>query len=379
MTWASRNGALLAAVTVACLFSQMAPRAQQSVLRPLPVLVDPVAPEYPAIAKSARVSGSVELNVVTDGERVTSVEIVKPTPLLDSAAQRAVAKWVFVRHVPTSFRTTVEFRIHSSEYVDPASCVTRDSPETVTHDLPTRVEVVGYQDLICDKVEPVKRAVTASSLAGRVVCDCPDRSPVADATVSYYRQPSTRAERRGAYSTEAQGYVSVDADGRFHIPNAPAGQYSLEVGSLTSNSRAYHVNVVEDGRSRPPLSLAIVPNPAVATYLREHPREHGWIGIKRIPIYPTEALKADVAGSVLLRISPGAAPVALEGHSLLASGALNDARTWETISGDAEPFNVRLTYRLVAGDCNGGGPKVVLKLPREIEITAKRVVPCGPR
>ena len=200
-----------------------------------------------------------------------------------------------------------------------------------------------------------------------------------NAAVSYYREPSTRAERRGAYVTEAQGHVSADAVGRFHIENVPAGTYSLEVGSPTFNHRGYKVKVVNDGKARPPLSLAIVPNPVVAEYLRRHPRESGWISIKRIPTYPLDALKADVAGTVVLSVSPGATPVAVEGHPLLASAALNDAKTWETFSSKNEPFDVRVTYRLVEGDCTGGGPQVVLKIPREIEITAKRSVPCGPR
>jgi TonB family protein len=378
MTPHLRKPALLIAITVGCLF-QPAPRAQELAARPLPVVIEATTPDYPMIARSARISGSVELNVVTDGERVTKVDIVKPNPLLDGSAQRAVATWIFAPHVPTSFRMTVEFRIHDAEFVDPASCVTRDIPEVVTHDLPARIQVVGYQDLICDKVEPVKRVITASALAGQVVCDCPGRSPVADATVSYYRQPSTRAERRGTYVTEAQGLTNVNADGRFQIENAPPGTYSLEVGSLTFNSRAYEVKVVSDGKARPPLSLAIVANPAVAEYLRIHPREKGWIGIKRIPTYPPEALKADVAGTVVLRIAPGATPVPLDGNPLLASAALNDAKTWETFSSTNEPFDVRLTYRLVEGDCTGGGPKILLKLPREIEILAKRVVACGRR
>jgi hypothetical protein len=367
----------VASAAIGCLSAQATAGGQASTTRPLPTVIEAVEPVYPVIAQMARVSGSVELNVVTDGERVVKVDIVKPNPLLDVSAQRDVATWVFAPHQPTSFRMTVAFEIHQWQFVDPASCVTREMPEVVEHDLPTRVRVIAHPDVICDKVEPVKKVITASALAGQVVCDCPAHSPVPDATVSYYLNP-TPAELRRGYATPFQGHVDVDANGRFQIDGVPAGTYSLEVGGVTFNSRGYEVEVVRDGQKRPPLSLAIVPNPAVTEYLRLHPRETAWVGTKQIPTYPIEALKAGVEGPVVIRVTPGTVPVAADGHRLLASAAVDFAKTWKTASKNNEPFDVRITYRLAEGDCTGGGPRVVLKLPREIEITAKRMVPCEP-
>jgi TonB family protein len=58
-----------------------------------------VKPEYPAIAISARVSGSVIIEAVigTDG-RVSDAKVLRSIPLLDEAALKAVRQW---RYSPT--------------------------------------------------------------------------------------------------------------------------------------------------------------------------------------------------------------------------------------------------------------------------------------
>ena len=266
--------AWLVLAAIGCLMAQGAPRGQASKTPPIPTLVGGAVPSYPTLALQAKLSGSVVLNVATDGERVTKVDVVEPSPLLGPAAQRDVATWVFAPHTPTSFRMKVDFEIHPLEFIDPASCFPREKLEVVTYDLPTRVQVIGRPELICDMVEPVTKVV--------------------------------------------------------------------------------------------------------ADHLRRHPSEPGWVATPtRIPTYPMEALKAGVEGVVVIRVAPGVTPVAVEGHRLLASAATDFAKTWQTSSKKGEPFDVRINYRLVEGDCAGGGPRVVLNLPREIGITAKRIIPCG--
>ncbi len=54
------------------------------------------APVYPAIAKAARASGSVEVEIVVDESgNVASARAVKGHPLLQQAAVRAVEQWKF--------------------------------------------------------------------------------------------------------------------------------------------------------------------------------------------------------------------------------------------------------------------------------------------
>ena len=55
-----------------------------------------VDPEYPAIAKAAKVQGTVILEIVVNKEgSVTSAKALKPVPLLDEAALAAVKKWKY--------------------------------------------------------------------------------------------------------------------------------------------------------------------------------------------------------------------------------------------------------------------------------------------
>jgi protein TonB len=58
-----------------------------------------VAPEYPEIARRARIEGTVILEAVLDATgRVESVRVLRSEPLLDEAAIRAVRQW---RYSPT--------------------------------------------------------------------------------------------------------------------------------------------------------------------------------------------------------------------------------------------------------------------------------------
>jgi protein TonB len=66
-----------------------------AVVRP-PRLIRRVAPEYPEIARQARVSGTVKLEATTDVYgRVKDVRVVRSIPLLDQAAVDAVRQWVY--------------------------------------------------------------------------------------------------------------------------------------------------------------------------------------------------------------------------------------------------------------------------------------------
>jgi protein TonB len=78
-----------------------------------------VAPEYPPIARKARVQGIVILEA-TIGPRgnVTDVKVLRSIPLLDQAAIDAVKQWVYeptlVNGVPTGviMTVTVNFKMN---------------------------------------------------------------------------------------------------------------------------------------------------------------------------------------------------------------------------------------------------------------------------
>ncbi|HEY7289226.1 MAG TPA: TonB family protein [Vicinamibacterales bacterium] len=81
-----------------------------------PVKVKDVTPVYPAIAKSARVSGAVVIDatVGTDG-KVVDTKVVRSVPLLDQAAVDAVQQWQYMPSLldgvptPVVMRVTVNF------------------------------------------------------------------------------------------------------------------------------------------------------------------------------------------------------------------------------------------------------------------------------
>lgn len=81
-----------------------------------PMLVRMIEPEYPLIAREARVEGIVILEATTDVYgRVTGVRVLKSIPLLDEAAVAAVRQWVYEplmvngRPRPVTFTVTVRF------------------------------------------------------------------------------------------------------------------------------------------------------------------------------------------------------------------------------------------------------------------------------
>lgn len=64
---------------------------------PQPMVLQAVAPIYPVVAASARVSRTmtVEVKINTEG-KVTSTRIVEGNRLLDKAAENAARRWIFV-------------------------------------------------------------------------------------------------------------------------------------------------------------------------------------------------------------------------------------------------------------------------------------------
>jgi protein TonB len=78
-----------------------------------------VAPEYPDIAKQARVQGIVILEcTISPQGRVTDVKVLRSIPLLDEAAKAAVMQWVYSPTllngvpVPVIMTVTVNFKLN---------------------------------------------------------------------------------------------------------------------------------------------------------------------------------------------------------------------------------------------------------------------------
>ena len=80
-----------------------------------PIKMKDVPPVYPAVARSARVSGDVVIEATVDEEgKVADARVVKSVPLLDQAALDAVRQWEYrpslLNGVPTPVVVTVTVR-----------------------------------------------------------------------------------------------------------------------------------------------------------------------------------------------------------------------------------------------------------------------------
>ncbi len=94
---------------------------------PLPVggevkqakLISSVAPAYPALAKTQRVSGNVLVDALIDANgRVTSMKVVSGPTLLQQAAMDALKQWKYQpasldgKPVSMHLAVTIQFRLH---------------------------------------------------------------------------------------------------------------------------------------------------------------------------------------------------------------------------------------------------------------------------
>lgn len=86
-----------------------------------PRLLHRVEPEYPELARNARVQGVVILEATTDVYgRVQNVRVLRSVPLLDQAAIEAVKQWIYEPMVingrprPVTFTVTIIFQLKNN-------------------------------------------------------------------------------------------------------------------------------------------------------------------------------------------------------------------------------------------------------------------------
>ena len=102
-----RTFAILALLAVICSPRSVAAQEDQTSPRKI---VDKVVPQYPVLAHSSRLSGTVKLEArVSAGGKVKSVEIRGGHPLLAQAAAAAVSQWKWEPATQES-RETVEVK-----------------------------------------------------------------------------------------------------------------------------------------------------------------------------------------------------------------------------------------------------------------------------
>jgi hypothetical protein len=91
-------------------------------------------PLYPELARSARIEGTAQMQVWTNGTSIVKVEGSGAHKLLIDAAEKNLRTWRLYPHKPISFTATF---VYSLEQVEVPGFV---NPSIVLH-LPTRVEI----------------------------------------------------------------------------------------------------------------------------------------------------------------------------------------------------------------------------------------------
>jgi periplasmic protein TonB len=95
-----------------------------------------VAPQYPEMAKRARVQGTVILEATISPQgRVTEVKVLRGVPMLDEAAMGAVRQWTYTptllngQPVPVIMSVTVNFKLDGSGGMDTSVQRTSKAPK----------------------------------------------------------------------------------------------------------------------------------------------------------------------------------------------------------------------------------------------------------
>jgi hypothetical protein len=76
-----------------------------------PFLVHGDLPGYPALAKTARITGTVQMRVIVDNGEVVGTETISGHPLLVTTTIDNIKSWKFDKTVRTTFATTFIYRL----------------------------------------------------------------------------------------------------------------------------------------------------------------------------------------------------------------------------------------------------------------------------
>jgi TonB-like protein len=128
---------ILASLLLCCCFFVVSEIVAQNDAPALPTVTGFDCPKYPSDAASMCLSGTVKLQVTTDGHQVVNVKLVSGHPILARAAMKNVQTWKFAETSPTTF--TVVY-VYANEGIYKPNPVTKCSAKM---ELPTHITVSG--------------------------------------------------------------------------------------------------------------------------------------------------------------------------------------------------------------------------------------------
>lgn len=163
-------------------------------------------------------------------------------------------------------------------------------------------------------------------------------------------------------------------------PDDPAVETLVAFANRTSHYERYgHASafrtmlVVKDilAVSRVPESV-----PDTINWVRKSPDPDLAVSVAEVPVYPSRALAVGITGSVKVELVIDDGEVAearlLEGDRLLGEEALRNVKTWRFKPGTSAIVETIFIYDLERRQAGDEAPRISLKLPYSVKITAAR-------
>ena len=123
--------------------------AGQKQAEDLLVVTDAKVPSYPLLARMSGFKGVVRLQVSTDGEGISKVQLLDGPIVLAGAAMDNVKTWRFRWHERTTFETVFRYKLLPEWACD------AENPTVVLH-LPHEIEVTAKGMKTCDSFSEIK-------------------------------------------------------------------------------------------------------------------------------------------------------------------------------------------------------------------------------
>ena len=127
----------------------MAPLIGSGQQSEFPKVLSASVPFYPRIPQHGHIEGTVRLRVLTDGARVSHVQVESGPPMLAQAAQENVKTWRFEAHSRTTFEVTFRYQLLRVRCdATCKKCESAERPSTLLK-LPREVEVNAEEAVVC--------------------------------------------------------------------------------------------------------------------------------------------------------------------------------------------------------------------------------------
>jgi hypothetical protein len=131
------------------------------------------------------------------------------------------------------------------------------------------------------------------------------------------------------------------------------------------------------------LLLALLASMVLPCAAQEPEADHPVVLDAAVPFYPNNARLAHIEGVVRLQVSTNEETVSrielLDGPLTLATAAKENVKTWRLKWHSQDTFVATFRYKLLPDlACLADNGTVVLRLPLEVEVSAKGIQTCDP-